>query len=174
MTRTQQWWKRRAKYIARRKRYTNAKTRPRTNGGHTSNPFKGGHQDPKGVLAYGPQPRPRVKYKTYLKHRPTTPAYPGVGYFHIDGTGYADPPHYKITPTAWPNDRYHGDRALGPGANRTVGGLSRPLGRGKGGNVITFKAWTYWKYRKMWPDWDPLHRTPVDPGSVGIDDDWRP
>lgn len=172
MTRVQQWFRRRSRYLFRLERYRNNKTRPR----HTppsADPYhKGGHQSPLGVIYYGKQPPPKVSAKTYKIQKPDNFDFTFGHSAQVDGTGYGDPPHWKIEPASYGGKRHHYKRAVMSGPLRAVIACSRPRGRYQDRDVLSFKAFIWWTKRRKWPAWDPKGRVPVDIYPYGPDDPW--
>lgn len=174
MTRVEQWFKRRKKYLARSKAMYNAVPRPWHNPfpfpGHTETSHPGHH----GGQIMGTMKPPRVSKRTKRDTRPplVPPGAPPA--YHQLGGGYATPPYVKFYPghqdPPLKHSRYarinYGPRVVHVRAKLSAGAPKAPR--------KNIRAWTYWKIVGKWPMWDPLHRTPVDLDTYGEEDHWEP
>jgi hypothetical protein len=172
MTRYEQWYKRRLKYMKRNQRWRNGLPRLRAATLPPLNPSSYSHVRPAGMLPVCVQPPPRISAKLLKLQRRRPTSYERQFFDQIDGEGYADPPHVRFVEGIYTPGDGHFDVATCKFHLRSVTVRTKCLLRLSGTERSSIRAWTYWKKLGFWPVWDPRGRQPVDPDPLGEDDVW--
>lgn len=119
--------------------------------------------------------RPMYPFHWYIKHPKAVPPLskpPTIGLCYVGG-GWGSPPHNAMNPpsvaTPPPHDA-HADHGSITGQVRSVRYRGHKAGRQNGYQRQLWGAYRYWRSHfsettgeRLWPPWDPEHRTPVDP-----------